>query len=152
MDWRLQYSGITYLLFPNIPSPFLPSPPPKKKEYKKHTQNIRALSVLHTTFLYFITSHFFCKFPITDYTYSSTFRMNFYKRENWLKLLQPQKVAIEYQTTFEEDNSMYSYRMNWIEISVPVVLLYGRLHFLAAFIQSIGIVYYLLSQNSIPLL
>ena len=47
----------------------------------------------------------------------------------------------KYQTTFEEDNSMYSYRMYWVEISVPVVLLYGRLYFLAAFIQSIGIVF-----------
>ena len=36
---------------------------------------------------------------------------------------------------------MYSYRRYWVEISVPVILLYGRFYFLAAFIQSIGIVF-----------
>ena len=50
------------------------------------------------------------------------------------KLLQPQKVTIQYQTTFE-NNAMYSYRMYSVKISLPLVLLYGQLYRLSALIQ-----------------
>ena len=46
---------------------------------------------------------------------------------------------------------MYSCRMYWVEISVPVVLLYGWLYFLAAFIQSIGIVFFESKLHTFPL-
>ena len=85
MDWSLQYSGLTYLLSPNTPSPFTPPTSPEKtKKTKKKKQRKKKKN-------------------------NQTFKGN-----------------------------IQNFR---VEISVPVVLLYGGLYFLAPFIQSIGIVF-----------
>ena len=85
MDWSLQCSGITYLLFPSTPSPPTPSPPPKNKQTNKQTSKQKTSTKTHKMFRLYrcFRQHFstlsprssFCKFPITDYTYSSTLQL-----------------------------------------------------------------------------